>query len=152
MPILVVNAGSSSLKLSLIGDHDRTLAERELPAPDATVDPAELEQTLTTALRGAEAVAHRIVHGGERYRHAVVIDASVLDDLRRLTDLAPLHRPNSLAMATRPPPWAALTAWGSPAVSESTLPLSARGPPPGWTSSGSASTNPPTWPAPETWS
>jgi acetate kinase len=37
------------------------------------------------------AVGHRIVHGGERFRDAVVVDASVEAALRELSDLAPLH-------------------------------------------------------------
>jgi len=42
-------------------------------------------------------VGHRIVHGGERFRHAVLIDAGVESALRNLIDLAPLHQPKSLA-------------------------------------------------------
>ncbi|ODV08253.1 MAG: acetate kinase [Rubrivivax sp. SCN 70-15] len=37
-------------------------------------------------------VAHRIVHGGRRYTQATRITPAVLDDLRALTDLAPLHQ------------------------------------------------------------
>ena len=97
MRILTVNAGSSSLKLSLIGDQDETIAEHELPAPQARIDPTELHHVLDGPLGDADAVAHRIVHGGERFREAVRIDAGVTEELRRLTDLAPLHQPKSLA-------------------------------------------------------
>jgi acetate kinase len=97
LPTLTVNAGSSSIKLSLIGDHDQTLARRELSAPQARVAPDELEQALDGELATATAVAHRIVHGGERYRQPVVIDGEVRRALRELTDLAPLHQPKSLA-------------------------------------------------------
>ena len=97
MQILTVNAGSSSLKLSLIGAQDETIAEHELPAPRSRIDPAELHRVLDGPLGDADAVAHRIVHGGERFREAVRIDAGVTDQLRRLTDLAPLHQPKSLA-------------------------------------------------------
>jgi acetate kinase len=38
-------------------------------------------------------VGHRVVHGGERFGESVLIDDEVMDDLRRLTDLAPLHNP-----------------------------------------------------------
>jgi acetate kinase len=38
-------------------------------------------------------VAHRIVHGGERFREAVPIGQTVVREPRALTDLAPLHRP-----------------------------------------------------------
>jgi acetate kinase len=94
---LVVNAGSSSLKLSLVGDREATLAERELATPRATIDRGELREALQSGLGEAEAVGHRIVHGGERFRGAVRIDDEVEAALRALTDLAPLHQPKSIA-------------------------------------------------------
>ncbi|HST33739.1 MAG TPA: acetate/propionate family kinase [Solirubrobacteraceae bacterium] len=97
MRVLVVNAGSSSLKLTLLGDDDEQLAERELQAPRAQIDANELSEALRSPLAGADAVGHRIVHGGERFREAVRVDASVERALRELSDLAPLHQPKSLA-------------------------------------------------------
>jgi acetate kinase len=97
MRVLVVNAGSSSLKLALLDGEDATIEARELPAPRARVDPDELRAALRTPLGQADAVGHRIVHGGERFRAAVRIDAAVADALRGLVDLAPLHQPKSLA-------------------------------------------------------
>jgi acetate kinase len=95
--VLVVNAGSSSLKLALLDGEDRTVCARELDAPRAEVDARELRAALDSPLGEAEAVGHRIVHGGERYRQAVAIDARVERDLRELGALAPLHQPKSLA-------------------------------------------------------
>jgi acetate kinase len=95
--VLVVNAGSSSLKLSLIGEGDVTLAETELAAPRAELDGAALREALAGALGEADAVGHRIVHGGARFVAPVQVDAEVEDALRALTDLAPLHQPKSLA-------------------------------------------------------
>jgi acetate kinase len=126
--VLVVNAGSSSVKLSLIGDEEAPLAERELAAPQATVDPAELREALSGDLGRADAVGHRIVHGGEQFQDPVLIDGKVERALRDLVALAPLHQPKSLA---------ALDAVsellpGVPAVAcfdtafHSTLPLAAR--------------------------
>jgi acetate kinase len=97
MAILAVNAGSSSLKLSLIADDDRIVAERELEAPGAQVDPDKLDAALRDGLDDAEAVVHRIVHGGERFTGPVLIDSGVMRELEQLTDLAPLHQPKSLA-------------------------------------------------------
>lgn len=97
MRVLVVNAGSSSLKLSLIGAGDTTIAERELPAPQASVDPAQLRSALDHGLGQADAVGHRIVHGGERFRQAALITPEVEAALRDLVDIAPLHQPKSLA-------------------------------------------------------
>jgi acetate kinase len=95
--ILAVNSGSSSLKLSLIADDDRICAERELEVSGAQVDPAQLDAALSDGLDDAEAVVHRIVHGGDRFRGAVLIDDEVTGALEQLTDLAPLHQPKSLA-------------------------------------------------------
>ncbi|HSZ12590.1 MAG TPA: acetate/propionate family kinase [Solirubrobacteraceae bacterium] len=106
MRVLVVNAGSSSLKLTLLscaegGDDvagtDTTIAARELDAPRAQVDPEALRKALDEGLGDADAVGHRIVHGGERFREAVAIDVEVERALRELVDLAPLHQPKSLA-------------------------------------------------------
>jgi acetate kinase len=95
--ILVVNAGSSTIKLHLLGEDDALIAERELPAPQSRVDPSVLDEALASEMRAADAVGHRIVHGGERYRAATVIDSAVERDLRALSDLAPLHQQKSLA-------------------------------------------------------
>ncbi|MGD1058460.1 MAG: acetate/propionate family kinase [Solirubrobacteraceae bacterium] len=96
MRVLVVNAGSSSLKLTLLDGTDTTIAARELEAPRAQVDPEELREALDS-LGEADAVGHRIVHGGERFREAVRIDADIEAAMRELVDLAPLHQPKSLA-------------------------------------------------------
>jgi acetate kinase len=96
--VLAVNAGSSSVKLSLIGEDDETLAARELDAPRARVDPVELERALGDGLSEADAVGHRIVHGGERFGQAVRIDDEVERAIRELSELAPLHQPKSLAV------------------------------------------------------
>jgi acetate kinase len=96
MRVLVVNAGSSSLKLRLLGPDDALLADADIAAPRAEVD----EDVLASWVAGAgaiDAVGHRIVHGGERFRSATRIDANVVAALRELTDLAPLHQPKSLA-------------------------------------------------------
>lgn len=96
MRILVVNVGSSSLKLRLLDPADVTLAERELAAPRARADEAELRAALEDGLGEADAVGHRIVHGGERFLSAVRVDADIERELRELVDLAPLHQPKSL--------------------------------------------------------
>src|SRR6185503_4779490 len=43
------------------------------------------------------AVGHRVVHGGAKFGAPVVVDDDVLDDLRKLIPLAPLHQPYNLA-------------------------------------------------------
>jgi acetate kinase len=97
MRVLVVNAGSSSLKLTLLDGGDTVIAARELDAPRAQVDPDQLRAALDSPLREVDAVGHRIVHGGQRFREAVRIDTDVEVAMRELSDLAPLHQPKSLA-------------------------------------------------------
>jgi acetate kinase len=93
--VLVVNAGSSSLKLRLLDGTDSLIAERDIDAPRSVVE----EEALLQALDGldADVVGHRVVHGGTRYREAVRVDEEVLHELEALVDLAPLHQPKSLA-------------------------------------------------------
>ena len=96
MRVLVVNAGSSSLKLALLDGDDRVLARRELPAPRSTVAPEQIRAAVDDGFAEADVVGHRIVHGGRRFRTAVRVDPTVESELRDLVDLAPLHQPKSL--------------------------------------------------------
>jgi acetate kinase len=77
--VLVVNAGSSSLKLSILDGDELVWSGSELGEVD-----------------GVDAVGHRIVHGGTEFVDPVLIDAAVVRRLEALTDLAPLHQPKSL--------------------------------------------------------
>ena len=119
--VLVLNCGSSSVKLALVdpatGERRLTgLAER-VGSRDAVVhvrrgdreetstpgDPsargalAHLMGSLTDEERDAlVGVGHRVVHGGSRFSASVVVDDATLDDLYALVDLAPLHMPANL--------------------------------------------------------
>lgn len=93
MKVLCVNAGSSSLKLALIGAGERPLAAREI---DGDLDAAAVAHALGEGVSQADAVGHRIVHGGRRFTAAVRIDRSVRRALGELEDLAPLHQRKSL--------------------------------------------------------
>jgi acetate kinase len=95
--ILVVNAGSSTVKLSLIGEEDESLWRRELQTPHAELDQTDLHGAIEEIADAVDAVGHRIVHGGERFQGPTRIDAQVEATLRDLTELAPLHQPKSLA-------------------------------------------------------
>jgi len=54
------------------------------------------ERGTLTEGRGLEAVGHRVVHGGERFTGATVIDESVVEGIRDCIELAPLHNPHNL--------------------------------------------------------
>jgi len=78
--ILVVNAGSTSLKLHAVeADAKSTRVESFADVPP-----------------GIDAVAHRVVHGGPRFRDPVVIDKEVRDQIQDLVSLAPLHNAPAL--------------------------------------------------------
>ena len=96
MRVLVVNAGSSSLKVSLVGPSDAVLAHNEFQVSSGRFEDAQLEEAMH-AMEGIEAVGHRVVHGGPRYSKAVRIDSDVVGYLKTITDLAPLHLPAALA-------------------------------------------------------
>jgi acetate kinase len=99
--VLTVNAGSSSIKLALfaaaseetrlayasverIADHATALREALAPIRTA-IDAAPLD-----------AIAHRIVHGGDRYRDPQPITSDVIAALQQLAPLDPEHMPQTL--------------------------------------------------------
>jgi len=94
--ILVVNAGSSSLKLRVLDGDDAIVASADLPAPRGSTDAAATAEAIR-GLGPVDAIGHRIVHGGTQFARPVMLDAGVEAKLRALTDLAPLHQPKSLA-------------------------------------------------------
>ena len=99
MRVLAVNAGSSSLKVSLVGPEDKLLAEHEFEAPGGRLDDSKLDAAVR-AMDGVDAVGHRVVHGGPRFTTSVRIAPEVIRYLVTITDLAPLHLPAALAGIT----------------------------------------------------
>lgn len=93
-PVLVVNAGSSSIKLALCdGGGGRLWQEQR--SWDGTNLPALLSGWLPPLLEGAPSrpglVVHRMVHGGSRFTAPTRLDAAVQTALAALVPLAPLH-------------------------------------------------------------
>jgi acetate kinase len=125
--VLTVNAGSSSLKLRLVGADGALLAEEELSATSGRADERELAAALA-GLPAADAIGHRVVHGGSRFTGPVRLDARVTAALRELTPLAPLHQPAALdameAVAARVPELPAVACFDT--AFHSTLPEAAR--------------------------
>ena len=119
-PVLVINCGSSSIKYALIDSDPQAprlagLAER-LGSSDARLkgknsagesftqplpgaDHAEALSAILERLEGRVpgAVGHRIVHGGEHFTQAALIDDSVIAAIETTAALAPLHNPANLA-------------------------------------------------------
>lgn len=87
----MINPGSSSLRLRVVGEGDEVLATEDGPAPGDGVG-AALDRFLAGGPPvGAAAV--RVVHGGTAFTEATLVDDAVLDRLAGLDELAPLHNP-----------------------------------------------------------
>jgi acetate kinase len=102
MAFLILNAGSSSLKFSVIDYQDgRVHASGGFDASEFTNDAAVHRIVADLGSReppaALEAVVHRVVHGGSRFTGPVLVTAEVRQALEDLNDLAPLHNPPGLA-------------------------------------------------------
>jgi acetate kinase len=106
-PILVLNCGSSSIKFALFDADVRPLPRKALWS--GSVDGIGKEMLYHGALQDVRqrvvkqtggvppaAIVHRVVHGGDKHRAPVRIDAAVLADLKSYIPLAPLHQPYAL--------------------------------------------------------
>jgi acetate kinase len=90
MRVLVVNSGSSSLKLRVLDAGDAIVYSEDLSSVGSDTDTG-LSEALGNG--GAiDAVGHRVVHGGDRFTDSCRVTNEVVDSLRELTDLAPLHQ------------------------------------------------------------
>ena len=112
MSLLILNAGSSTLKVSLTDAHGTRVpgwksggfAMAEVaseadysPAVRRMVDSVRAFIESTPDVGAIEIVVHRVVLGGTRFTDAVLIDAGVRTALAEVAVLAPLHNPPSLA-------------------------------------------------------
>jgi acetate kinase len=134
MNVLVLNAGSSTLKFQMIcTDADRIASDQDERLADGVIERIGGESVIATrvgdgprkratarlkdmraavdwvckwlvategtsvrTLSDIDAVGHRVVHGGERFRRSVRIDAIVLAEIEDMIDLAPLHNPANI--------------------------------------------------------
>ncbi len=92
MKVLTVNAGSSSLKLRIIGPGDGVGETADLPRHSGESVAAALSNFLAEA-PAFDAVGHRVVHGGAEFDAPVLLDQRAEAALDRLDGLAPLHNP-----------------------------------------------------------
>ena len=126
MKLLCVNAGSSSLKFQLfempeekvlisgyfekIGAKDSfwntKINGKKIKGEKYLKDHTEAVQVMLDeiikykaidSLDEIKGVGHRVVHGGEKYSDSVLIDDEVIDSIKKLTKLVPLHHPGNLA-------------------------------------------------------
>ncbi|MGW9211620.1 acetate/propionate family kinase [Embleya sp. NPDC055664] len=93
--VLVVNAGSSTVKLSVLDARDTVVCASTIECPDVIPDGA-----VSGFLRDAgpvDAVGHRVVHGAAEFTGATRLDPSVFARIAGLAPLAPLHQGRALA-------------------------------------------------------
>jgi acetate kinase len=93
--VLILNAGSSSLKVSLLDD-DAVVSQHEFAVAEGRIDDTQLSNAVHS-MGVVDAVGHRVVHGGPRYSKSVRIDRELIGYLVSITDLAPLHLPAALS-------------------------------------------------------
>ena len=110
MPVLVLNAGSSSLKYQLVVPETgevqaKGLVERIGEAGSPVADHHQAMQAMAAELRtagidlasaGLRAVGHRVVHGGPDFSDPVILDDAAVAEIRDLIPLAPLHNPGAV--------------------------------------------------------
>ncbi len=115
--VLVINTGSSSLKVELVPSRTKVTVERigTTPAvlsnsrepdvillPKGVKDHAHAFEIALGQLNELEAnfkiiaCGHRVVHGGERFSEPTVIDPEMLQAIDDLSSLAPLHNPGNV--------------------------------------------------------
>lgn len=97
MRILVINAGSSSVKFGVFegGAHvfKHSLDGLEHIEPALEKIPGILKEN---GYKNFDAIGHRIAHGGEVFREACIIDSKVISAIESCVPLAPLHNPPNL--------------------------------------------------------
>lgn len=120
--ILIINCGSSSIKFAVLSPTQNTVAiegiAERLHGASASLSWRYQGQKQQQALAGNQhddagqaiiglledcglkdqiaAVGHRVVHGGEQFRHSALIDQSVMDAIKGCEKLAPLHNPANI--------------------------------------------------------
>ena len=92
MRILVINCGSTTLKYKLYEAQEQDLSLLAAAmVPVKAGEEAPIAGVLAALPAPPDAVAHRVVHGGDRFTTAVRVDSEILRHLHELTPLAPLH-------------------------------------------------------------
>ena len=103
MKILVLNAGSSSVKYQVIDTDSRLSLSKGAREDIGRSGASSIDQALSSILESLDAdlaidaVGHRVVHGGALYRDAAIITPEVVADIEGLSAIAPLHNPANIA-------------------------------------------------------
>lgn len=101
MQIAVINSGSSSLKCKLFNMQTKKVLYSVLIENIGEVDSEydnhhDALESIDIDFLSLDAIAHRVVHGGEFFNKATLIDETVITTIKKLIPLAPLHNPSNL--------------------------------------------------------
>ena len=101
--VFVLNTGSSSVKFRVVNPESGEVGAEGIverigePGSDTPDHRAAIDRILAGLDRGSiDAVGHRIVHGGDRFVQATLVDDEVERGIEQLSALAPLHNPPGL--------------------------------------------------------
>lgn len=105
MIILVLNSGSSSIKYKVfdVSKTEEKLLDKDLVERIGEKIPGHkdaLNIILEKVNAKIEAVGHRVVHGGDRFKESTLIDDEVIKAVSDFSELAPLHNPPALLTIT----------------------------------------------------
>jgi acetate kinase len=95
---LILNAGSSSLKWSLLDVRSEKVEAEGNEAWESGRDAARAALERLRRLPAPDAIGHRLVHGGQRFREAVLLDAPTRKALGELAEIDPLHTGRALEL------------------------------------------------------
>jgi acetate kinase len=94
--ILAINSGSTSVKYKLYNEKEKELKGKCF---NEVKDHEKIIKTILREigdLRDLVAVGHRVVYGGDKFVEPILINGTVLEDLEKYNELAPLHNPYNL--------------------------------------------------------
>jgi acetate kinase len=98
MDILALNCGSSSVKYQLYDWEKKEVIAKGMVAIHLIIKIlTDKEYGVLEEITQISAVGHRVVHGGEKFTCSVTIDDAVLDTIKAVQHLAPLHNPPNIS-------------------------------------------------------
>ena len=99
---LIQRIGINNSYLEFNNNQDKLVIEKEIPdhinAVKLLIDTLlSKDHGVLKSIEEIEAVGHRLVHGGEKYKQAVIINQEIIKQLEKTVELAPLHIPPNIA-------------------------------------------------------
>lgn len=96
---MTINGGEKNVSVKVNGqkfEYDKELPTHTDAFNEVKYILCESEHKVIDSMKEIDAVGHRIVQGGDIYTHSVLVDDTVVENLRKLSPLAPLHNPGHI--------------------------------------------------------